>query len=376
MKTATRIALTAAATAALVGGGAATANAAPDHFPGSGRVGSVFVQTDGTTGNAVVAYDRLADGTLRESGSYATGGIGGVLAGSVVDHTASQGSVVRVGSSLFVTNAGSNTITSFTVAGDRLVRRQVVSSGGAFPVSIAAHGNQVYVLNARNGGSVQGYLNVGGRLVIVPSWHRSLGLDPTATPEFTHTPAEVAFTPDGSKLVVSTKGNTSAFDVFHVGLLGPSAKPVVTPLAGAVPFGFAFDARGRIVTSEAGPNAVSSFVVHPDGTLTRVAEVTTGQQATCWIVIDGEHVYASNAGSGSLSGYTIGRDASLTGIGTTGTGAGTVDAAVTPDGRFLYVQTGAAGAIDEFAVAPDGSLRKVGTVTTPGAVGAEGIVAS
>jgi hypothetical protein len=34
-----------------------------------------------------------ADGTLSPAGSYPTGGLGGVLAGSVVDHTASQGAV-------------------------------------------------------------------------------------------------------------------------------------------------------------------------------------------------------------------------------------------------------------------------------------------
>ncbi|HEX5113593.1 MAG TPA: hypothetical protein VFW65_00180 [Pseudonocardiaceae bacterium] len=36
-------------------------------------------------------------------------------------------------------------------------------------------------------------------LLQVPAWHRSLGLDPTLTPGFTHTPAEVSFSRDGSK---------------------------------------------------------------------------------------------------------------------------------------------------------------------------------
>ena len=49
-------------------------------------------------------------------------------------------------------NAGSNTITVFAVHGDRLTRLQVIGSGGEFPVSIAARGSRVYVLNARDGG--------------------------------------------------------------------------------------------------------------------------------------------------------------------------------------------------------------------------------
>ena len=36
----------------------------------------MFVQTDNTAGNRVVAYDRAADGTLTPADSYATGGRG------------------------------------------------------------------------------------------------------------------------------------------------------------------------------------------------------------------------------------------------------------------------------------------------------------
>jgi DNA-binding beta-propeller fold protein YncE len=117
-------------------------------------------------------------------------------------------------------NAGSNTITVFSVYGDRLVRRQVISSGGTFPVSVAFHGSLVYVLNARDGGSVQGFLRIGPTLVRVPSWNRPLGLDPALTPEFTYTPGQVAFTPDGSRLIVTTKGSGNDIDVFTVGFSG------------------------------------------------------------------------------------------------------------------------------------------------------------
>jgi len=51
-------------------------------------------------------------------------------------------------------NAGRNTISVFAVRGDRLALRQVLSSGGTFPVTVAVHGNLVYVLNALNGGSL------------------------------------------------------------------------------------------------------------------------------------------------------------------------------------------------------------------------------
>jgi 6-phosphogluconolactonase (cycloisomerase 2 family) len=339
----------------------------------------VFVQTDNTGGNAVVAYDRSTGGRLIQAATYPTGGKGGILDGSAVDHLASQGSLAydKANSLLYAVNAGSNTVTVFGVNGDRLTRRQVLPSGGAFPVSVAMHGNLVYVLNARDGGSVQGFLRIGGTLLRIPTWHRALGLDPAETPEFTSTPGQVAFTPDGSKLLVTTKNNGNDVDVFAVNILGGlSAKPVVNSLPGTVPFATTFDPKGHLVLAEAGPSAVATFTVNRDGTLTGIASEATGQAATCWIVGTGTKVYVSNAGSGSLSGYQAGSAGSLTALGNTATDPGTVDATVTSDGDYLYAETGANGIVDEFRVNKDGSLTSIGSVTVPGAVGGEGIAAA
>jgi hypothetical protein len=91
---------------------------------------AVFVETDNTAGNSVIAYNAASDGRLTAAGTYATGGVGGVLAGSVVDHTASQGSLVldRAHGLLYAVNAGSNTVAVFDVDGNRLARRQVIST--------------------------------------------------------------------------------------------------------------------------------------------------------------------------------------------------------------------------------------------------------
>jgi len=340
--------------------------------------GEVFVQTDAVAGNAIVVYDRTADGTLRAAGAYPTGGLGGVLTGSVVDHLASQGSLAYDSTRglLYAVNAGSDTITVFSVDGDRLIRRQVVSSGGAFPVSIAVHGSALYALNARDGGSVQGFLRIGAALVKVPAWHRDLGLNPAQTPEFTSTPGQVAFTPDGSKLIVTTKGNGSDIDVFTIGRLGGLSAPVVNADPGNVPFAISFDTVGHLAVAEAGPSAVATFTVRSDGTLSLVNRVATGQKATCWIAADGSAFYASNAGSGTLSGYSDDGSGTLQPLGTTATDAGTVDAAATPDGQYLYAQAGANGIVDEYRVTPGGSLTPIGSVTVPGAAGGEGIAAS
>jgi 6-phosphogluconolactonase (cycloisomerase 2 family) len=381
------IATTSAAVAAILFAGPAAASPVhqPEHKPvhqptlrqASQPAGVVFVQTDNLAGNTIVAYDKAADGTLTQAGVYPTGGLGGQLSGSAVDHTASQGSLAYDAARhlLYAVNAGSNTITAFAVRGDHLTRLQTISSGGTFPVSITLHGGLLYVLNARGGGSIQGYARLGGLLIRVPSWHRDLGFDPNASPEFTSTPGQIAFTPDGSKLVVTTKGDGQSIEVFPVGVFGPSAKPVVTPDPGNVPFAVAFDQQDHAVISEAGPSAVATFAVNRDATLSLINRATTGQAATCWVTITGNRVYASNAGSASLSGYTI-DNGTLTALGNTTTDAGTVDAAASSDGRFLYVQTGGNGIVDEFTIGRNGSLTEIGTVTVPGAAGGEGIVAS
>src|SRR3954471_8937844 len=117
MRTLVRIAgLVAATTAGALSLALPASAAAPARGAAPSRpAGAVFVQTDDPAGNAVVAYRRDADGRLTPAGTYPTGGRGGVLAGSVVDHTASQGALAldRAHHLLYVVNAGSDSVTVF-----------------------------------------------------------------------------------------------------------------------------------------------------------------------------------------------------------------------------------------------------------------------
>jgi DNA-binding beta-propeller fold protein YncE len=357
---------------------AGAAGAAPTPLGYGGPGHAVFVQTDNVSGNQVVAYLRSGNGTLTPAGTYNTGGLGGVLAGSVVDHTASQGSLAydSVSSQLYAVNAGSNTVSVFSVRGDQLSLRQVVSSGGTFPVSVAVHGNLVDVLNAENGGSVEGFFALPGHLIPLPYSHRALGLDPTATPQFTNTPGQVAFSPDGAQLIVTTKANGNDIDVFGVGFFGYlSPAPVVNSEPGQVPFGVTFDPAGHLVVANAGPNSLATYRLSRTGTVTQINAVPTTQAATCWVAPAGRFLYASNAGSGTVSGFQGAGFGQLSLLGQTSTDPGTVDASASPDGQFLYVQTGGNGVVDEFHVDSNGSLTELGSVTVPDSVGGEGIVA-
>jgi DNA-binding beta-propeller fold protein YncE len=361
--------------AAALAAGAFVASPASALEPSAAHV--VLVSTDDPTGNHVAVYDRADNGSLTFASEYATGGNGGQLDGSVVDHTASQGALAYDAAHglVLVTNAGSDTISVFAIHGDQLRRVQILSSGGSFPVSITVQGNLVYVLNARGGASIQGYVIAYDRLIRVPAWNRALNL-PTAAPEFTHTPGQVALTPDGRALLVTTKAATSSIDVFAISHGAPSASPVVTADPGAVPFAIAWDRGGHAVIAEAGTNSVASYGVRHNGQLVLVSRVATGQAATCWIAGWGSDFYASNAGSANVSIVRDHGSGALTAQGTNSTSPGTVDAAISPDGQFLYVQGGANGTVDAFRIKGDGSLAARGTVTVPNALGAEGIAAT
>ncbi len=273
-------------------------------------------------------------------------------------------------------NAGSDTVSVFAATGDRLWLQQVIGSGGQFPVSVAVHGQLVYVLNAEGGGSVQGYFVAGDRLVPIPDSNRQLGLDPNAVPQYTNTPGQVAFSPDGSQLIVTTKANGDDIDVY--GVLadgGLTAAPVVNSEPGAVPFAITFDRAGHLVVAEAGPSALVTFTLQADGVVSPISTVPDGQTALCWVTRVRGLLFASNAGSASVSGYSDSPGGQLALLGSTSTDPGTVDSAAPPGGRYLYVQTGGNGIVDEFAVSAVGTLAEIGSVTVPGAVGGEGIVA-
>ncbi len=370
-------AVTMAAAAAAALSALPASAAAADAWPG--QVHAVFVQTDNAAGNTIVAYTRTAAGGLQQVGSYPTGGDGGATMSSVVDHLSSEGSLAydRQAGLLYAVNAGSNTITVFRVRGDGLIRSQVISSGGQFPVSIAVYGDQVFVLNAWGGGSVAGFLQAGGYLIPMPSWTRDLGLGTSSSTVFTGTPGQIGFTPGGSQLVVTTKNATNSVDVFRDGLFGPSAEPTVTSLPGTIPFGFTFDQYGHLALAETGAGAIVTFAIASDGALTQLGSAATGQAATCWITAAPEGtLYASNAGSATESILSTEPDGAITQLGTATTDAGTTDAAVSSDGQYLYVQAGGPGDVDAFRIGPGGSLTQTGSVTVPGAVGGEGIVAS
>jgi 6-phosphogluconolactonase (cycloisomerase 2 family) len=345
--------------------------------------GAVFVQTNEPNGNRIVVFDRGGDGRLSRAGAVSTGGNGAFAApGTVSDTLASQDSLVYDDEHdlLFAVNAGSDSLSVFRVQGNRLRLTDVDPSGGDFPASVAVHDDLVYVLNAGGTGIVQGFRIQGNHVEPLAGSARSLGLANTDPPNFLTSPGQVGFTPDGQKLIITTKASRSTIDIYRVRQNGRlSETAVVNTSATPVPFAFTFHPSGRLVMGEAGTSSVTTYTIGRDRTLADPQSLSDNQMALCWIVEARGFYYVSNTASDNLSGYRIDADGTPSLIGPTGivatTGAGPIDMATAAGGRFLYAQTGVAGTVEEYRVNHDGSLTKLGVVTgLP--VGQEGIAAS
>ena len=345
------------------------------------KSGAVFLMTNAATKNEIIAFERSANGSLAETERYDTQGRG---SGGVTDPLGSQGSLTlsQDHSLLFAVNAGSGNISVFGVRRSTLAFLDKVPSGGSEPVAVAEHQNLVYVLNAGAAGNLVGFtLDFGGHLKQIKGSTTFLTAAASGG-------ASLAFSPDGQFLVVTEKvpNNIDVFRVNPDGTLGPI---VVNQDADPGVFSVSFAPNGTLIASETGtPGVTNSATISaysiPASKLTPVSEhVPTFGTANCWNVIspDGKFVYVSNAGTASISGFTIGKTGSLTPIsgtivGNNPQGSTNLDIAISSDGKFVYTLNSGSGEIGVFEVDSDGTLNNLGTAGQfPKSEGYNGIAA-
>ena len=345
------------------------------------------------------------------------------------------------GTGAYNTDCRQGTITSFRVAADgTLTFADRVFSGGLFPNSLAVKkigkgnndkkGELLYVLNAGGpeapaicnltpgtanvpnitGFSVDevGHMNpVDSTQPVDPGpamgsgencpptgfpFETRCGLNP---PSFVRSPAQIAFSPDGTQLVVTIKGTNTIY-VFPVDKNGGAGNPTTTQATPpAVPsyFGAAFAGNGDLLVAElfgagttiptGGAGAVSSFATGNTGHLTPISSHTgdggTAPAAIALEPIVGRLAYVSNNLSASISSYIVGNNGVVTLLnGTAAAVSAPNDLATAAEGNlsFLYVVDAASGTVGAFRINGDGSLTPlVGGSGLPANRSAQGLAA-
>jgi 6-phosphogluconolactonase len=333
--------------------------------------GAVYVMTNQPT-NEIVIYDRLGNGTLQRVGQVRTGGQGDPFRPGTTtlatDPLASQGAIAiglnsRV---LFAVNAGSDEISAFAIGRTGLTLVDRVASGGTRPISLTTRGNLLYVLNEGGTPNVTAFtIANNGDLTRLSQSTRSLSSGDLGDP------AQVSFTPDGARLVITGK-RSNLIATLRVKSDGRTGTLIVTPSSGLTPFGFGFS-RGRLIVSEAaagasGESSVSSYAVSDGGLAVISGAVPDFGTAACWLVVtgNGRYAYTSNTGSGQVSSYRVRDDGSLRLLDATASDTSDtslpIDMARSSDSRYLYVHLAGKRAVAVFRIQDTGALTRLQTI--------------
>jgi len=344
----------------------------------------LFAQSDDVS-NAVLHFTRNANGTLSagvpiKTGGKGTGGVTFAGGGTVgLDSLTSDDSVIVSPDStrLFVTNAGDNSVSVFSIdrAGGSPTLLAVSPTGGVLPTSLA-YANGVLYVSFQQGQNQLGAYRVGPSGVLT-----QIGQYPTL--QANALPTQVAVSPDGKFVLVDVRSlavgagaaaSTSllTYAINADGTLGAAA---VSPTLGMGPFSshFGTGALARVaVTLEAVSNTASSYLLADSGSFSALSGplAVPGKGGPCWLALtpDNKFAYASNA-SGVIALYSIDANGRLTLINgnaasepsvTPGLASFAEDSWISPDSKFLYQDFPGDDKIVAYSIGADGSLTKLG----------------
>ncbi|MDB4989978.1 MAG: lactonase, 7-bladed beta-propeller family protein [Myxococcaceae bacterium] len=285
--------------------------------------GAVFVQGDDVAGgNKIHAFARETDGRLTYVNAFSTGANG---SGETWINEGTH-SVVRDGDLLFVTNSGlgldlsglggllslqlgniindvtSGSISVFQIEPTGLVLKDVKSTHGINPVTVARRGNLVVVVNEKNN-SVQSY-KLGSDYKLTPVSNVVLNTNTLHGGALAH-PSDVVFSRDGTKIVIAERQYPAALAVpdqswfIDVASINPTTgvvSNVVNNDIGAIegagsksaePFGLIVAASGAVVVTHGRyelpyGSYEATYEIQPDNTLARSSFVPSGGWDDCW----------------------------------------------------------------------------------------------
>ena len=363
--------------------------------------------------NQVVAYSRDENGVLTQIGVYDTGGVGENIRNSGANPLASQDPLIVSKDQRFVfaVNAGSESISSFTIDDDFGLTPASLNvpssgqSGAQNPVSLTMFEDILYVVNSGN--FVDGE---GQELDTLPADRNRVNasiigfrvaddgtlseLPGSEMPGVGANAGSIEFSDDGLNLYVTERRTN---DILHITLTDegipliyddgePRANAI--PSITAQPFGtdlYPAENATFLLVSEGnngapGLSGLSSYRVEENGALTGISlssgvegdPLTTGFTFGCWVEFvetpTGDFAYVSNTPDGAITSFAVGEEGGLTRLeslaGTTNiegddtqNGVGVLDAEIVYP--YLYQVVNNDGRIAQFAIGEDGSLTRM-----------------
>jgi poly(3-hydroxybutyrate) depolymerase len=366
---------------------------APDFgVPATAVIGAFFSSTNYAAGDPLhprgshlYMYYQMGNGKLAGPvGTFETGDAG-------VNFGSNQGSILVSGNQVFVANGSNNpiglarnegSVSVFTFTKYGLTRTANVHSGGPNPASLAICDNILYVANAAYiGGPLIGEtlgnfahptisstltglkVEGDGTLTYIEALTQDIGVGERAV--------DIQLTPDSTYLLVAmTAGEVRAYKLGRNCMLTGSFMSNNVDLEGSVALSpVKFDGKNYVYVGNAQTGKVVAFLVDEENESLSFINSAVGpsqgaRAALCWTVIYGTYLYTANAGTNTISSFTLdpadgGVELLLEVAAITGTLTFPLDMYV-ESGR-LYQLLGGSGDILVYDIEDDGSLSLLQT---------------
>ncbi len=280
---------------------------------------TLYVNANITTGNAILAYDIHADGSLHAlpGSPFLTGGAGFFDPSfSLGPFDVDQEMALHNGV-LYAVNGGSNNISALQVANDGSLHPlpgQPFTSGGSTPVSLGLHGQFLVTVDSAQDpsqagkgyhpGLVASEIKRDGGLRLLPGSAVALAADAQPSQALTSNTGRFVFAaefPGGGHLdafVQSPDGKLIQTDSTMLPLEPDGTQPLPLGLWASPRAPYLY--VGFVNTNELGVYAVSAA-----GKLQFINKVPNSGAALCWIRVssNGRFLYTSNTGDQSMSVY-------------------------------------------------------------------------
>lgn len=325
----------------------------------------VFVLGNEAANNTIYSFNWTENGDLSTSKAFSTGGAG------TGNPLRSHGSLVTTpdGKFLLAVNAGSSSISVFSISGDELVLTDNQAVSGANPVSITTGNGLVYVLHTGGNGGLTGFsLGSLGKLSVINGAQVSFGSAGL-------NPIQVAFSGDFKGLMVTNRDSAS-ISYYSLNTDGTIAGNSSFTTAGAAPCGISPSSSNSFLVAQQRADSVG--VLHLEIGTSGISQVgssfyrqtgISGAVPAILSVPNGKFHYLLNDFNSSISLYTINpanRQPFLFKQVAAVTPPQPVGIACSKDSRFLFVLSEAYRNISGYAIDPNSgfldSKRPIGSL--------------